>query len=172
MKNQDNRIFEAVFSGNMPVLKKLLNENPRLIEMRDRDNRTALFHAVIDGQTEIAIILLSAGSDVCVKDSYGKTPLHYAASENRKELAEKLIKCNAEVDAQDLDGNTPLSDAVFYSDGKGDLIKLLLKHGADKDKQNYSGVSPFALAKSISNYDLTKFFEGKLLGPKVRNRHK
>lgn len=159
MKNQNYKIFDAVFSGNLPLVKELLHGNPRLTEIRDRDNRTVLFHVVIDGQAKIARILLDAGADVRLKDSYGKTPLHYAASENRKELAEELIKYDAEIDAQDLDGNTPLSDAVFYSDGSGDLIKLLLKHGADKDVLNFSGISPFTLANSISNYDLSEFFE-------------
>jgi ankyrin repeat protein len=63
------------------------------------------------------------------------------------------------VDARDKHGNTPLSKAVFYSQGSGEMISLLLRWGADRDLKNNYGVSPVGLARSIANYDVARFFE-------------
>jgi ankyrin repeat protein len=64
------------------------------------------------------------------------------------------------VDAQDIHGNTPLSRAVFDSKGRGQVIKLLLSSGANKDLKNKHGISPEDLAKSIGNYDVSKLLVG------------
>ena len=51
-----------------------------------------------------------------------------------------------QVDAQDEHGNTPLVRAVFASQGRGELIKLLLSHSANGRLKNKHGVSPEDLA--------------------------
>ena len=61
------------------------------------------------------------------------------------------------MDAPDVNGNTPLSNAVFDSRGRDQMIKLLLSFGANKTLKNKHGVSPEDLAKSIGNYDVSKF---------------
>jgi ankyrin repeat protein len=48
--------------------------------------------------------------------------------------------------------------AVFYSKGAGETITLLRKKGADDNLANNHGVTPLALAKTISNFDVLKFF--------------
>lgn len=47
---------------------------------------------------------------------------------------------------------------MFPSRGRGEIIKLLLEYGADKDRVNNHGVSPYALAQTIANYDVRQFF--------------
>jgi len=51
--------------------------------------------------------------------------------------------------------------AAFACDGKrGDMIKLLLKHGASTTQPDKHGVSPLKLAKTIGHYDVAQFFPG------------
>jgi uncharacterized protein len=50
--------------------------------------------------------------------------------------------------------------SLFGSKGRGVVIKLLLQNGANKDKKNQHGVSPWDLAQKITNYDLKQHFEG------------
>jgi len=99
-----------------------------------------------------------ASADPNASDDNGLTPLHFAAQSNSYAVSEALILAGASVDSVDANGNTPLSDAVFHSDGSGDLIKFLLRSGADRNKENNYGISPLELAKSIDNFDLVQFF--------------
>ena len=125
----------------------------------DRDGRNELHEAVIEKNFEKVRGLLLGGSDVAAKDKAGWTPLHFATQRNLVEIAALLVKNQAPVDSQDENGNTPLSNAVYESRGKGEMIALLRLAGANPNKKNNHGVSPLALARSIGNYDVAKFFE-------------
>jgi uncharacterized protein len=135
--------------------KRVTGTNP--VDARDRDGRTPLFYAAQDGNLAIARELIRLGAVVNVHDRNGESPLHFAARSNSVSVAKMLLKAGAVVDATDGYGNTPLSRAVFESKGRGEMIKLLLAHGADKKRNNNHGVSPEDLARSIANYDVAKF---------------
>jgi ankyrin repeat protein len=70
-----------------------------------------------------------------------------------------LIDAGAIVDLQDNNGNTPLGTATFESRGRGEMISILLRAGADRNCPNAHGQTPLKLAKLIANYDVAKFFE-------------
>jgi ankyrin repeat protein len=72
--------------------------------------------------------------------------------------AVSLLERGASVDSRDAHGNTPLWRAVFESKNRGEVIKLLLAFGADRDLKNDHGISPLDLARTIANYDATQFF--------------
>lgn len=150
-------IFEAVFSNNTTTLIKLLKDGAST-NIRDGDGRTPLIHAAIDQNVPLVKMLITNGADVNLADFHNCTALHFAAQESSTQIASLLLKYGAQVDAQDTDGNTPLSNAVFSSKGHGELIELLLLCGANKELKNKYGVSPLDLAKSIANYDVTRFF--------------
>lgn len=129
------------------------------VNLRDGDGRTALHQAVINGHGEIVKTLLGVGADVQVADSAGWTPLNFAASGYHLALAEALLDAGAGVDAEDSHANTPLFRATFESRGRGDMIRLLSRHGADAAHTNKHGMSPAGLAATIANYDVAKWFE-------------
>lgn len=119
-----------------------------------------MFYAAKDGDSAIAAELIRHGANVNAQDKGLETPLHFAARAYQPEVAELLLKNGAKVDAQDVHGNTPLSRSVFDSKGRGEMIKLLLSSGANKAMKNKHSVSPEDLAKSIGNYDVSKFLVG------------
>jgi ankyrin repeat protein len=125
---------------------------------KDPDGRIALMHAVIDGRDELVKLLIARCSDVNAQDKQGFSALHFAAQDYRQSATDALLKAGATVDARDKFGNTPLGRAVFNSRGRGDIIKLLLEHGADRNAKNNSGKSPLDLANTIGNYDVKLFF--------------
>jgi ankyrin repeat protein len=120
--------------------------------------RSQLHDAVIDHRRGRIVELIAAGADVNRKDNGGWTPLHFAAQEQKVEIARTLIEAGAEVDSRDHFGNTPLWRAVSDYRGDGRLIVFLRQKAADAFVQNEKGVSPVALARRISNYDVSKFF--------------
>ena len=81
----------------------------------------------------------------------GSTPEALAA-------AEILLAAGAQVDAANSYGNTPLATAVFNSRGRGELIQLLRRHGADPQHPNYTGQTPADTARWIGNHDVAQFF--------------
>jgi len=96
---------------------------------------------------------------------YGKTPLHLAAQKGDLQAAESLLKKGADINARDEFGNAPLFDAVFNSRNSGDMISLLLKHGADPLAANHSGVSPASLARKMGSENIVALFKDVPEGP-------
>jgi ankyrin repeat protein len=125
---------------------------------KDIDGRTALMHAVIDGKDELVDLLITHGSDVNAQDNQGFSALHFSAQDFRVNAAMAILQAGARVDLRDKYGNTALFRAVFNSRGRGEIIKLLLKHGADRNAKNNSSKSPIDLANTIGNYDVKQFF--------------
>ncbi|WP_206789071.1 ankyrin repeat domain-containing protein [Amycolatopsis sp. MtRt-6] len=127
--------------------------------MVDRQGRSELHYSALEGTGEQARALLAAGEDPNLGDRDGFTPLHMAAEEGNLEVATVLLDAGAQVDPVNKYGNSPLFVAVFNSRGRGELIKLLRRHGADPRKANASGQTPVGLARLIANYDVKQFFE-------------
>jgi ankyrin repeat protein len=124
----------------------------------DRAGRSPLHYAFEVSDLNYAKKLIAEGHDVNLADSNGWTPLHFAAQAQRADLAALLLDSGASVDPRDSHGNTPLSMAVFNAQGRGELIELLRKRGADPLAENNHGVSPVRLARTIANYDVAQFF--------------
>lgn len=155
---ESSAVFRAVLLGDQTALKKAI-EKGHNINGLDRDGRTPLFQAIVNGDIIATTELIKHGADVNARDATLETPLHFAARDYKLELAKILLRHGATVDAQDTHGNTPLGRAVFASEGRGEMIRVLVKHSANKTLKNKRGVSPEDLAKNIANYDVLGFLQ-------------
>lgn len=120
----------------------------------DRSGNTLIARAAFCGNVEVVRKLRSLGADINITNRLGLSPLHFAVQERRIEAIRFLLDSGALVDPQDKYGNTPLSRAVF--DYKNDdtskiILDLLIKSGADLDKNNKHGSSPRKLAEIMEN---------------------
>lgn len=115
-------------------------------------------YAVIDEENDAVKLLLDKGANVNLQDDFGNTALHFASQNHSLDIARLLLNYKANANIQDNNGNTSLSNAVFYSEGRGEMIQLLLEFGGDKYLENNHGVSPIELAETIANHDLSKYF--------------
>jgi uncharacterized protein len=127
-------------------------------EKLDQGGRSELHDAVIDHRRGRIAELIAAGADVNGKDNGGWTPLHFAAQEQMVAIARTLVEAGAKVDSKDHFGNTPLWRAVSDYRGDGRVIVFLRQNAADSFVQNEKGVSPVALARRSSNYNVAKLF--------------
>src|SRR5438270_499028 len=85
------------------------------------------------------------------RDGQGRwTPLHLAAGGGRLELVRLLIDAGADVDRRDPDsGRVPLHAAVAAgTDGDApEIVKALLKAGADANATTNDGASPLDMSR-------------------------
>lgn len=151
--------LHALWSGDPQQLQKLWDSKADL-NRPDEHGRTLLIEAVLEKRGDLAALLLEHGADPKRADHEGNTALHFAAQEHQPELVQLLLDKGAVVDAQDRLGNTPLARALstFRGEAEGNAIWALLLAGADRTVKNTHGVSPEAMSKQVSNYDLGQFF--------------
>ena len=136
--------------------------------------KTALSWACSQGRLEAARTLLDAGANVHAADGEGVTPLMWAAgsegssSEHQKgmmqaanrgqilaQVARLLIRHGANIDARDNDGITALMFASYH--GHGDVVRVLLRAGADSTFRNKAGQTAFHLAVGAMQMDTAEY---------------
>jgi ankyrin repeat protein len=127
-------VFLASYNGDLGTVKRLVNENPGLVNSRNPNGRFPLEMAAQTGQTEIVRFLLERGADVHMNRS-GATALHMAALYGGKtELIILLLENGADMNARTANGDTPLNLAVL---GKQKAIaELLLDKRAEINLEN------------------------------------
>ena len=104
--------------GNLEVAR-LLVEKGALVEGKDKKRRTALHHAVLNGQQHTAAFLLSMGTDLLKGDSSGNTSAHYAAAYGWLNCLQLLADVDPECLSQENDWKlTPLTVAFLKGWGK------------------------------------------------------
>ncbi|XP_028398575.1 transient receptor potential cation channel subfamily A member 1-like [Dendronephthya gigantea] len=128
----DTCLHVAVGKGDIRTVKVIMEKcSDSLMELRDKNERTALHIAAANGNVEVMNILLSYKPDVVAIDDRGKCPLHIAAENNNLDCARILIEADKDcVNYTDFMWRTPLHLASVYSRDKK-LIQLLLENGAD-----------------------------------------
>ncbi|KAJ3103166.1 hypothetical protein HDU96_009383 [Phlyctochytrium bullatum] len=105
-------------------------------------------------QLKVIIMLLEHGADASASSNKGKTPLHHAASAKEGEAsfhlqaARVLLSAGAGPDDPDNRGRTPLHSACKR--GNGEMIKLLVSHGANLTIGDNDGKTPLDLLRDYS----------------------
>ncbi len=113
--------------------------------------QTPLHIAAEKGRPIVTELLLEHGAEIDGKDSNDHTPLHTAIMSGRTQVAELLIKRGAVIKPDIL-----LEDMVHNNLMDRDVIRLLLKNGADIDHISAQGNTPLLDAIKQDNRVLVK----------------
>jgi len=152
--------YYAVYSKEREeILKAIIKSKIIDVNTKDKEGETALHIVARSGNNVVRIIkiLTKAGIDVNAVSSSGETALHlaieYAKIESFK-CKDKinnvlfLIENGADVNIKkEEDGNYPLHLAI--KNGNVEIVKLLLKAGANINAKNKIGHTPFSAAVYI-----------------------
>jgi ankyrin repeat protein len=127
---------------------------------------TPLNHAAMNGNKDMAKLLLDNKADPNIESAQKITPLNDAVYEEREEVVELLLNYGADPNTPDDDGQTPLHQAAFA--GNSRIVNALLsvkdENGNDKvevNKLNNSGYPPIYGANNPEIQNIIKAKESE-----------
>jgi ankyrin repeat protein len=130
-----NNVARAAAANDAAKVRQLVGEYN--VNQVDDQGRTGLQIAAINGNLQIAAILIKAGAYLDLRDKLGNTALHLAADRNQTETAQLLIDVGAALDIDNRAGMTALM--VAASRGNSGIVEALLAKGANARKTDFTG---------------------------------
>ncbi|KAI6246558.1 hypothetical protein HI914_05786 [Erysiphe necator] len=151
-------LHEAARDGRARDVESILNENPKLANQRDDDNRLAVHWAISSNQKEIVNLLVSTEYfDPDAQDGSGWTPLMIAASlKEGEEIVDLLLGKNADINAKNFAGQTALH--LIVSKKNIDLARRFLNHkpAASARLCDKRGLYPIHRAAAVGSVPLVE----------------
>ena len=135
-RSGNNPLHAAAHSGNLEVVKKLIEYDPANINAGNEIGSTPLHwasesHNFKDGS--VLRFLLEHGAYINVQNQSGWTPLHLASFYGAQEVVHLLLE-HGGVEVENDDGHTALQ--VADKEGEGKVVKLLRAHGVEEPSRN------------------------------------
>mmetsp|Transcript_13750 Transcript_13750/g.25941 ORF Transcript_13750/g.25941 Transcript_13750/m.25941 type:complete len:243 (-) Transcript_13750:112-840(-) len=103
---QEEAFFTSVQRNSLEDAKKYLTAGVD-VNVRDRNNSTALFYCTSDIQLELARHLVNAGANPNAINVRGNSPLHVAAERIASQIVLLLLLNGAETEIKNSDGKKP-----------------------------------------------------------------
>jgi ankyrin repeat protein len=154
-------LMYAAGHGHVEVVRELLKAKARL-DLADKSfpgeggGKTALHYAARNDHVDVAKLLIAAKADVNKVSRFHGTALCLAVEKQHASMASLLLEHGANPNAAgQYSGLNPLHLAAW--EGHLDLVKLLVRCGADIDAQDRSGATPFMLAVSNRHAEVALF---------------
>ena len=143
----------AAQGGNLAVISMVMEAGVDLDEKSGERSMPALMFSILSRHEDAALLLLSKGADVNVRDGHRYSVLHYACSDGSPRLVGALLGAGAKLAVKDEFGCTPLLSAVSHK--RPDIVAMLvskdlLDRGNDREAMmnltNDGGYSPLTMA--------------------------
>ncbi|KAI3991865.1 hypothetical protein MKX01_012810 [Papaver californicum] len=123
----ERMLYEASLTGDVNSLKKLLEEDPLILDrslVLTGFYETPLHIAAMRGHVDFAKLILSCKPELASEmDSHGFCPLHYASANKNVEMVQVLLNTDICM-VTDEEGRTPLHLATMK--GRLDIMKVLI----------------------------------------------
>jgi hypothetical protein len=175
-ESQFESAVDAIVSGDVALLERLLLENPGLIRARStREHRATLLHYVaangVEGYRQrfpknavkIAEILLNAGAEIDAEANVyggGATTLGLAATSVHPEragvqiaLLETLLRHGAETNRRGSGGNQHTMVTACLGNGRAQAAKFFAAHGTPLSLDEAAGVGRLEAVKRFFKQD-------------------
>ena len=174
-QNSSNSQFEAaaeaIISGDLPLLKRLVHQNPALVRERStREHHATLLHYTsangVEGYRQktpqtivgIAQFLLQSGAEIDAEaDVYGggcttlgltATSIHPEVAGVQEDLLRLLLDHGAQIDKPNLAGNNQSTVIACLANGRGRAAEFLAAHGARLNLESAAGIGRLDVVES------------------------
>ena len=138
--------------GEVSLVRFALKRHPE-VDVADGSGMTPLSHAAWKGRGAVVKLLLDAGANIEVRDTYlRQTPLMWAAqmkSPRHTDAVNALLTRGADTEARDFEGKTALILAVKR--GRLATVQALLSHQADTQARDGNGRNAAQVAAVTGN---------------------
>src|ERR1041384_7512003 len=154
-------VFEAAATGQTARVRKLIEQDPALVNSYSPDGFAPLGLAVFFGHPETVDALLAAGAEVSApsRETMKLTPLASALAAGHNQIARTLIDHGAHVNAKGDNDVTPLHTAAAR--GNIEAATFLLEHGADIHAATKDGKKPIAYAEERNHPEMVDFLKNR-----------
>jgi ankyrin repeat protein len=148
-------VAEAAMHKDAQAVRSLLRQGGD-VNAAQGDGMTALHWAAMQGDADLAGVLLYAGANVRATTRLGGyTPLHLASQSGSTAVINTLVAAGAAVGAATTTGATPLMLAA--SAGQTDAVKALLDHHADPNTtESANGETALMFAAALDRADVAR----------------
>ncbi len=150
-------IFEAASLGNLDQAKKLISQEPGLVNAVNVDGFQPLGLAAFFGQVEMAEFLIEHDALVNSpsQNALMAAPLHSALATRNIKIAKILLENGADVNLAESGGYTPLHIAAQNGDLEG-LDMVLAHHPHLNPRLEADGLTPLGTAVKYGNEEAAK----------------
>lgn len=121
------------------LLEKTIKQVPELVFVKNLAFHYPIHTAILNGQTQVAQLLLNINQVANLEDGRGRTPLHYAARYGNHDMVERCIQATSDLNKPDSEGKTPLLTAAEV--GNIEALECLIEHKTNTmatDDQGFS----------------------------------
>jgi ankyrin repeat protein len=149
------QVAEAAMRKDAQAVRSLLRQGSD-VNAAQGDGMTALHWAAMQGDADLAGVLLYAGANVRATTRLGGyTPLHLASQSGSTAVINALVAAGAPVGAATATGATPLMLAA--SAGQTDAVKTLLDHRADPNTtESANGETALMFAAALDRAEVAR----------------
>ena len=165
----ESPVADAAARGDRETVKALLKQAAD-VNAAQGDGMTALHWAAINGDAELAQMLIFAGANVRATTRLGTyTPLYLASQQGHGTVIHALVKAGGDVKAGTPNGTTPLM--VAAASGEVEAVRVLLDNGADANaKDGVRGQTPLMYAAASNRPAVIELLASKGADLKVTNK--
>jgi len=148
-ENGRTALIAAAYRNDLAIADMLIQAGAD-VNVQDNTQQSAYLISTSDGYLDLLKHTLQAGANVHSTDSYNGTGLIRAADRGHVEIIEELLKTDIKIDHINNLGWTALLEAIILGDGgprHTEVVRLLVKAGADVNLADANGVTPLAHAR-------------------------
>jgi ankyrin repeat protein len=165
----ESPVADAAARGDREAVKSLLKQAAD-VNAAQGDGMTALHWAAMNGDADLAQMLIVAGANVKATTRLGTyTPLYLASQHGHAGVIQALVKAGGDVKAGTPNGTTPLM--VAAASGEVDAVRVLIDSGADVNaKDGVRGQTPLMYAAASNRAAVIELLAAKGADLKATNK--
>lgn len=167
MQNHMSRmgcLLKSVSHDNVQMVEFLLQSAPELVNIRTEEGQTMLHY--VQTPSMVQLLVEKFGAEVNVYDSMDMSPLMMAMRHNDVASVRSLLEHGADPNAAHIDHKRSAL-IVAIERGHGDMVELLLRHGARTDIFSRR-LSPIHFACKVGNEDAVRHLLAAGVNPLTR----